>query len=109
MLNPTTLENQLKNAFEQYLPPAFEQAMHVMLPDKTDAGDEMCKEFGKAVSDMLSGPLSSSIAAAIDYYVKNISIQGTILTTGSPVAQQAVIVSPSPITNGVVPNSLKIT
>ena len=114
MLNPQNLENQIKNALEQYLPPAFENALKITMPIPTEAGDNMCKDnmckdFGQAISDQLSGPLASSLAAAIDYYVKNISIQGTILTTGSPVTQQAIIMSPSPITNGIVPNSLKIT
>ena len=46
---------------------------------------------------------------AIDYYVKNISISGTVLTTGSPVAQQAVIIpAPTPVVAGVIPNTLKI-
>lgn len=109
MLNPQNLENQIKNALEQYLPPAFENALKITMPIPTEAGDNMCKDFGKAISDQLSAPLASSLAAAIDYYVKNISIQGVILTTGSPFTQQAVIASPSPITNGIVPNSLKIT
>jgi hypothetical protein len=108
MLNPKTLEDQIKNALEQYLPPAFENAMFSMIDADGDEVRERCKNFGQTVSDMLSEPLASSIAAAIDYYVKNISISGTILTTGTPVTQQAVIVSPSPLTNGVVPNSLKI-
>lgn len=109
MLNPQNLENQIKNALEQYLPPAFENALKITMPIPTEAGDNMCKDFGQAISDQLSGPLASSLASAIDYYIKNISIQGTILTTGSPVTQQAIIMSPSPITNGIVPNSLKIT
>lgn len=109
MLNPTNLEQQLKNAFEQYLPPAFEQAAKILLPTETEAGKEMCKDFGQAVSDMLSEPLASSLAAAIDYYVKNITFQGTIMTTGTPVAQTAFIApAPTPIVAGVIPNTLKV-
>ena len=109
MLNSTTLENQIKDALEQFIPPAFEQATKILFPGKSDAGDDIAKEYGDALSDMLSEPLAKAIAAAIDYYVKNISISGTIMTTGSPVAQTAIIASPSPVTNGIVPNSLKIS
>jgi hypothetical protein len=109
MLNPASLEQQIKNALEQYLPPAFEQAAKILLPTETEVGKEMCKDFGQAVSDMLSEPLASSLAAAIDYYVKNITFQGTIMTTGTPVAQTAIITpAPSPIVAGVIPNTLKV-
>lgn len=109
MLNPTGLEQQIKNALTQYLPPAFEEAAKQLMPAMTDAGKDMCKEFGQTVSDTLAGPLASSLAAAIDYYVKNITFQGTILTTGSPVAQQAIIIpSPSPTVAGIIPNTLKV-
>lgn len=109
MLNPDNLEKQIKNALEQYLPVAFEQAILTLMPGKSKEGDEMAKNFGNTVSKLLAEPLASSLAAAIDYYVKNISISGTIITTGSPVTQQSIISSPSPLTNGIVPNSLKIT
>ena len=109
MLNPNNLETQIKNALEQYLPPTFERAVHLLIPSKTEDSDELCKEFGQTVSDMLAEPLASSLAAAIDYYVKNISISGTILTTGSPVAQQAIIMpAPTPVVAGVIPNTLKV-
>jgi hypothetical protein len=109
MLNPVGLEQQIKNALSQYLPPAFEQAAQILMPTETDAGKEMCKDFGQAISDMLADPLASSLAAAIDYYVKNITFQGVILTTGSPVAQQAIITpAPSPLVAGVIPNTLKV-
>lgn len=109
MLNPDTLEKEIKNALEQYLPDAFEQAAHCLIPNNSEIGDDMCKEFGATVSDILSEPLASSLAAAIDYYVKNISLQGTIITTGSPVSQTAVIVpAANPTVAGSIPNTLKI-
>ena len=38
-----------------------------------------------------------------------VDCSGTVLTTGSPVAQQAVIVpAPTPVVAGVIPNTLKI-
>lgn len=109
MLNRDNLEKQIKNALEQYLPTTFETAMKAFLPNESDAGNDMCKEFGQHISDMLSEPLASSLASAIDYYVKNITITGTILTTGSPVSQQAVLIpAPTPIVAGTIPNTLKI-
>ena len=109
MLNPAGLEQQIKNALMQYLPPAFQQAAKILMPTETDAGNEMCKDFGQAVSDMLAEPLASSLAAAIDYYVKNITFQGTIITTGTPVTQTATIMpAPTPVVAGVIPNTLKV-
>ena len=109
MLNPLTLEQQIKNALDQYLPPAFEQAATVLLPTETEEGKELCKDFGQTVANILAEPLASSLAAAIDYYVKNITFQGTIITTGTPVMQQAIIApAPSPVVAGVIPNTLKV-
>lgn len=109
MLNPNTLESEIKKALEQYLPDAFEQAAHCLMPNNSAVADDMCKEFGNTVSEILAEPLASSLAAAIDYYVKNISLQGTIITTGSPVTQTGVIVAaPNPSVAGSIPNTLKI-
>lgn len=109
MLNPDTLEKQLYNAFSQYLPVAFEEAIKSVYPEDSEVGNDMAKDFGQTVSDLLSESLASSIAAAIDYYVKNISITGTINTVGTPAAQTAVIVAATPLTAGVVPNTLKVS
>ena len=109
MLNPSSLEQQIKNALEQYLLPAFEEAAKQLMPQETETGKEMCKAFGDTVAELLAEPLASTLAAAIHYYVKNIGLQGTILTTGSPVAQQAIIApAPNPIVAGVIPNTLKV-
>ena len=62
-----------------------------------------------STKDREAEPLASSLAAAIDYYVKNIGLQGIILTTGTPVAQQAIITpAPTPIVAGIIPNTLKV-
>jgi len=108
MLNVATLKSQLQGAFEEILPGAFEQAMLCALPSKTAVGSDMAKNFGDTVCDLIAEPLAEALSSAIDYYVKNITIYGTILTTGTPVSQTAIITSPSPITNGKVPNSLGI-
>lgn len=109
MLNLNTLEQQLKSGFEDVLPGALEQAYRITYPGQSAQGNAMCTAFGQTASKLLAGPLAKIIAAAIDYYVKNISISGTIITVGSPVTQQAQIQSPTPLTNGKVPNSLGIS
>ena len=108
MLNKSSLKQQLQQGFEDFIPGVFEQAMKSTYPTQTKKGEDLAKKFGQNISDLLCEPLATVVAAAIDYYVKNISISGTIITTGSPVTQTAMIQSPSPITNGIVPNSLKI-
>ena len=53
--------------------------------------------------------LAQLIANAIDYYVKNISITGTIITVGSMVTQTAMIApAPTPVVAGAIPNTLGI-
>ena len=43
------------------------------------------------------------------YYVRNIEISGTVITVGGPMTQTAKINGmPTPILNGVVPNTLGI-
>lgn len=108
MLNQSSLENQIKSALQDFLPPALEQGAKILIPGQSEIGNDLAKDFASAVTDMLADPLAQALAAAIDYYVKNISISGMIMTTGSPVAQQAIIQSPNPVVNGIVPNSLKI-
>ena len=110
MLKPDILEDNIRKALDEYLPIAFEEAIKVIMPRNTTEVDDLCKQFGQTVADVLSEPLASSLAAAIDYYVKNISITGQIITTGSPVSQTSLISSsPIPVQNGVIPNTLKIS
>lgn len=109
MLNPDKLKSELQKAFEEVLPNAFEQALVQTFPEKTEEGSKKAKQFGETITEMLSEDLATRIAGAIDFYVKNISISGLIITMGSPFTQTANINSPSPVTNGLVPNSLKIS
>ena len=109
MLNPTRLEEELKKAFEECFPSAFEKAFYETLPEKSEIGEKTAKQFGETITDLLAEDLAKRIAGAIDYYVKNISISGTVITIGSPFTQTAVINSPGPVVNGSIPNSLKIS
>lgn len=77
-------------------------------PSKSDVGDEQARQFAETIATVIAPALGERIACAIDYYVKSISIYGTIITAGSPVTQTAVIQSPQYLTNGKIPNSLGI-
>ena len=54
MLNPASLEQQIKNALSQYLPDAFEEAAKQLMPGESDKGKEICKAFGQTVGDLLA-------------------------------------------------------
>lgn len=110
MLKVDDLQSQLKTAFSKVLPPAIKQAVLIQCPIKSDKGDEIADRVAETFDDLVSDQLATLIAEAIDYYIKNASITGTIITTGSPVTQTAVITSlPTPVTNGKVPNTLGIS
>lgn len=108
MLKVAKLENEIKKAFDETLPSAFEQALLQTMPAKSKKGSEMAKKFGETINEMVSEPLAQRIAAAIDYHVRSATIFGTVITVGSPTTQTAVINSPSALTNGKVPNTLGI-
>ena len=77
--------------------------------DESELGKEKAKEFAETFDELVTEQLAKLIANAIDYYIKNISITGTIITTGSPVTQMAVIApAPVPSTAGKIPNTLGI-
>jgi len=109
MLKPDVLKQQLLDLFNQTIPTAFEQAFLEMQPENTKAGAESAKKFGQTINDLLSEQWATTISQAIDYYVKNAQIYGTLITNGSPTTHVARINStPMPATNGSVPNTLGI-
>lgn len=109
MLKPDVLKQNLLDLFNETLPVAFEQAFLELMPEKTDAGSEAAKKFGETVKKLLAEQWAETIAQAIDYYVKNAQIFGTVITVGSPTTQTAMINStPMPATNGSIPNTLGI-
>lgn len=108
MLNYDSLENSLLKAFQDIIPQTFETAMLSMMPQASKDGSNKCKKFGEMISEIAAEPLAQAIAGAIDYYVKNITIYGNLITVGSPTTHTCTINSPSPITNGKVPNTLGI-
>ena len=113
MLNPSQLEQDLKNTFSQIIPPAIEICMRGTFTEFTDVTEKVCADFAEKFDGMVSGPLAERIADIIDQYLKSACIWGNILTTGSPVTQTA-IVNPGGTINvanpvaGAVPNILAI-
>ena len=108
MLNENKLYKEIKASFNETFPTAFEHAFRTTFPEQSAAGNEVAKQFGKSIDDAISDPLAKRLAAAIDYYVRNANVYGTIITTGSPVTQMAAISSPTPLTNGKIPNTFGI-
>ena len=110
MLMVADLENQIKCAFQNIIPPAIERCKLQEYSVESDVGKKMAKDFADTFDELVCADLAKLIANAIDYYVKNAQIFGTIITVGSPVTQTAVITSmPTPVANGKVPNTLGIS
>lgn len=110
MLNSTSLQNELKEIFDDILPDAIEVALNSQLDYKSKDAEDKNKELADHFTDMVSLPLAQRIAGAIDHYIKSGQIYGTIITAGTPITQTAVI-APSPlgmVTSGKVPNTLGI-
>ena len=110
MLNVDGLKNQIMQIIKDVLVPAIKELELARQPNKSDVGDKQAEQIAQTFDELISEPLADNLANAIDYYIKNISITGTIITTGSPVTHTAVITSmPTPVTNGKVPNTLGIS
>ena len=110
MLNVDGLKNQLKQTIQEIIIPAIKEIELARQPNKSETGDKLAQQIADTFDELVTEPLADNLANAIDYYIKNISITGTIITVGSPVTQTAVITSmPTPVTNGKVPNTLGIS
>jgi hypothetical protein len=110
MLNVDGLKDQIKQSIQDIVIPAIKEIELERQPQKSEAGEKMAEQIAKAFDDMVSEPLADNIANAIDYYIKNMAITGTIITVGSPTTQTAVITSmPTPVVNGKIPNTLGIS
>ena len=73
-------------------------------PTTSELGNEQAKEVATVFDEMVSEALADILANAIDYYVKNMNITGTIITVGGPTTQTATIApAPTPITGGKIP------
>lgn len=109
MLKKNDLKDQIKAALSNTIPPALEQCMLNSFGNESEAGRKVAEDFKNTFDEMVSEPLAESLAGAIDYYVRNADITGTIITVGSMVTQTAMISPPpTPITGGKIPNTLGI-
>ena len=109
MLMIADLENQIKCAFQNIIPPAIERCKLQEYSVESDVGKKMAKDFADTFDELVCADLAKLIANAIDYYVKNACITGQIITVGSMVTQMAPIVpAPTPVVAGKIPNTLGI-
>jgi hypothetical protein len=109
MLKVIDLESQLKSALGNIIPKAIEQCKLNEYPNESDLSKEKAKEFADTFDELVTEPLAKLIASAIDYYVKNATITGTLITAGSPATQMCVVApAPTPMQAGKIPNTLGI-
>lgn len=113
MLQPKVLKQDLKDTFSQIIPNAIEVCMRGTFNQMTDVTENMCSEFAERFDKMVSQALADRIGDIIDQYLKSMCIYGMVLTTGSPVTQQAMI-NPGGVLNvanpvaGALPNVLGV-
>jgi hypothetical protein len=110
MLNADKLKDQIKQGIESIVIPAIEEMIKVSYPQQSSSGDERAKDMADTFNELVSEPLADIIANAIDSYIKNMAITGTLITSGSPTTHVCSISSmPTPVTNGKVPNTLGVS
>lgn len=110
MLNVDGLKEQIMQTIKDVVIPAIKEIELARQPNKSDLGDKMAQQIADTFDELVTEPLADNLANAIDYYIKNMNITGTVITVGSPVTQTATIVaSPTPITGGKIPNTLGIS
>lgn len=110
MLKVDDLKSQIQSALSAYIPAAIQTCLLNQQPEKSEQSTQMAREFAETFDKLVSEQLAESLANAIDYYIKNMDITGTIITIGSQFTQMAKIVpAPIPITAGKIPNTLGIS
>ena len=110
MLKVDDLKSQIQSALSAYIPAAIQTCILNQQPQKSEQSTQMAREFAETFDKLVSEQLAESLANAIDYYIKNMDITGTIITIGSQFTQTAKIVpAPIPITAGKIPNTLGIS
>ena len=110
MLNVDGLKDNIKQMIQDIVIPAIKEIELARQPVKSDVGDKQAQQIADTFDELVTDSLAENLANAIDYYVKNIAITGTIITVGGPFSQTAKISSmPTPVANGKVPNTLGIS
>lgn len=110
MLNLDALKTQIKNGLTEIYKPAVKQVILDLFVQRTEYGDELAEEISTTFDEITAEPFAELLSAAIDYYVRNISLSGTVITVGSPTTQTAYIApASSPQIAGKIPNTLGIS
>lgn len=109
MLIVNDLKSQLKTALSATIPPAIEAIIIQGKREKSDWDEKMAKEMAKTFDEAVSEQLADLLANAIDYYIKNATITGTLITLGGPTTQVCNLMpAPMPKLGGIIPNTLGI-
>ena len=109
MLNVNKLKSEIADGIRNIVIPAIETIELCKYPTSKLA-EKSAKETAVMFDELVTDSLSEVIANAIDCYIKNMNITGTIITVGTPVTQTAVISpAPTPITGGKIPNTFGIS
>ena len=110
MLKVDILKNQIKSAIQSTVVPAIERIELKGQPTTSDLGNERAAESARIFDEMVSEALADIIANAIDSYIKNANITGTVITVGGPTTQTAnIVAAPTPIVGGKIPNTFGIS
>lgn len=110
MLKVADLKAQIKSGLTEIYKPAMETMLLMLFPEKTEQTDQLAKDMAEAFDEMTSDAFADVLSAAIDYYVKTISITGMLITTGSPSTHTCTIApADKPIKAGKIPNTLGIS
>lgn len=109
MLKVDDLKSQLKTALSKTIPPAIEACINQQNTEKVEYQEKLAKEIAKTFDESVSDQLAELFANAIDYYIKNATIFGRIITLGGPTTQVGnLIEAPIPKLAGIIPNTLGI-
>ena len=110
MLNVSDLQTAIKNALTDIYKPAVKNAVLGLFDEKSDYAESIADTIATTFDETTSDQFAQLLANAIDYYVKNITITGMFITTGSPWTHIGTIVpAGKPIMAGKVPNTLGIS
>jgi hypothetical protein len=110
MLDKSLLKDDFKAAFDDVFSSALEECVTNMMPGKSEEGAKIAADFASTFVELVSDSLATRMSDAIDAYVKCMSIQGTLITMGSPFTQTAQVISlPMPTLNGKIPMTLGVS
>ena len=107
MLSVAEMKKQIKAMFEQALYTASVVSTKSTYPQQSSTGDAIAETKAHTFMDLAADPMAEIIAEMINSALQNITLEGTIVTTGTAASQTANIkASLNPSLNGKIPNSL---